>query len=301
LFRFCNELGTRKYISDKMLSMPDDSFYLVLSSLAASAANKHVDWYRAKGLLQSFHGVGALADWMGGDKVSLMDSLHHYHQNASKGLDDFSKSLLINLPGTDLENETFHAGRVTPVVHYCMGGLAMNTEGQVLRQNGKPLSGLFAAGEVTGNLHGDNRLGGNSLLECTVYGRIIGNSTSISHEISRSGLTLKGESDVVVSNGLLLKSSAKQGSATREITITELEQHNTEEDCWVSVNGRVFDLTEFALIHPGGTHNIQRHAGKDGTQVFTAVHGPEVMDRHSMSSLQVGVLAAKESPPSYDL
>ncbi|CAI4219288.1 unnamed protein product [Parascedosporium putredinis] len=66
-------------------------------------------------------------------------------------------------------------GRITPVVHFTMGGVAFDARARVLAATlDKPIPGLFAAGEVTGGLHGDNRLGGSSLLECVVYGRIAG-------------------------------------------------------------------------------------------------------------------------------
>lgn len=61
---------------------------------------------------------------------------------------------------------------ITPVVHYSMGGLKMNKESQVVGTNGQPIKGLYAAGEVMGGVHGKNRLGGNSLLDCVVFGRV---------------------------------------------------------------------------------------------------------------------------------
>jgi hypothetical protein len=57
------------------------------------------------------------------------------------------------------------AGRVTPVVHYSMGGLAVDDGGRVLTEEGGVVAGLWAAGEVMGGLHGKNRLGGNALTE----------------------------------------------------------------------------------------------------------------------------------------
>ncbi len=68
--------------------------------------------------------------------------------------------------------------QVTPSVHYCMGGLAFSERAEVLDTAQQPIPGLFAAGEVTGGLHGANRLGGNSLLECVVFGRIAGENAS---------------------------------------------------------------------------------------------------------------------------
>jgi len=69
-------------------------------------------------------------------------------------------------------------GRVTPIVHFTMGGAVFNERAQVLAselgEEERPIGGLWAAGEITGGIHGDNRLGGSSLLECVVFGRIAG-------------------------------------------------------------------------------------------------------------------------------
>lgn len=67
--------------------------------------------------------------------------------------------------------DIIHVMQVTPVIHYTMGGVRFNVEGQVLDKDGKVIPNLYAAGEVTGGLHGKNRLAGNSLLECIIYGR----------------------------------------------------------------------------------------------------------------------------------
>lgn len=283
--RFCNELGTRKYISETMLAMPDnDVFYLVLGSSARLAAAKHVNWYEAKGLMQTLDGIDALAEYMHVSKDVLRDSLRRYEEAASqKKVDEYNKSVFVNAPGTDLQNEVFCAGRVTPVIHYCMGGLAMNPRGQVLKSNGRTvIPGLFAAGEVTGGLHGDNRLGGNSLLECTVFGRIIGEDTPIASRSMADDTIVKAEG---------MGDSQAAVSTTREVTLSELEKHNTANDCWVAIDGRIFDLTDFAKIHPGGSDMIQKFAGKDGSQIFDAVHAPEVLDSPLARRYQVGVLA----------
>jgi len=71
--------------------------------------------------------------------------------------------------------DEFWVAIVTPVLHFCMGGVEIDHESQVLGGSGKaPVPGLFAAGEVAGGVHGANRLGGSSLLGCVVYGRVAG-------------------------------------------------------------------------------------------------------------------------------
>merc|ERR1719190_73622 len=75
------------------------------------------------------------------------------------------------ISGSQVATEPFYVAIITPVIHYCMGGSEVNAKGQVMGQNG-PIPGLYAAGEVAGGVHGNNRLGGNSLLDCVVFGRV---------------------------------------------------------------------------------------------------------------------------------
>merc|ERR1712039_162343 len=67
--------------------------------------------------------------------------------------------------------EPYYVAIITPVIHYCMGGSEVNAKGEVMGQSA-PIKGLYAAGEVAGGVHGNNRLGGNSLLDCVVFGRV---------------------------------------------------------------------------------------------------------------------------------
>jgi len=70
--------------------------------------------------------------------------------------------------------EPFYVAIITPVIHYCMGGLEIDVDSAVVGGDGKAIPGLYAAGEVAGGVHGNNRLGGNSLLDCVVFGRVAG-------------------------------------------------------------------------------------------------------------------------------
>merc|ERR1719387_1756545 len=77
------------------------------------------------------------------------------------------------IPGSAVKTEPFYVAIITPVIHYCMGGLEIDVDSAVISNStGKPIPGLYAAGEVAGGVHGNNRLGGNSLLDCVVFGRV---------------------------------------------------------------------------------------------------------------------------------
>merc|ERR1712072_360187 len=78
------------------------------------------------------------------------------------------------IPGDKVASEPFYVAIITPVIHYCMGGLEVDVNSMCIDAMGKAIPGLYAAGEVAGGVHGNNRLGGNSLLDCVVFGRVAG-------------------------------------------------------------------------------------------------------------------------------
>jgi len=279
--RFCNELGTRAYVVDKMFGHDPQyaktktwnvdteipTFSLVLSASAAEGAQKHVDHYLNKGLLTRIDGLDALANWMKLPVAKVKASLLEYQRDAKKGKDAWGKVTFNGVPQKDLSSEVFYAGKITPVLHYCMGGLTIDKDGNVLNENNEIIPGLHAAGEVSGGVHGDNRLGGNSLLECTVFGTIVGKKIPIRPRNS------------IQSNNLQQGGGAADKPAElRNISTDELQQHNTGDDCWVSIHGLVYDLTDFVDEHPAGPESITELAGKDGTEEFQAVHGENILE-----------------------
>jgi len=279
--RFCNELGTRAYVVDKMFGHDPQyaktktwnvdteipTFSLVLSASAAEGAQKHVDHYLNKGLLTRIEGLDALANWMKLPVATVKASLLEYQRDAKKGKDAWGKVTFNGVPQKDLSSEVFYAGTVTPVLHYCMGGLTIDKDGNVLNESKEIIPGLHAAGEVSGGVHGDNRLGGNSLLECTVFGTIVGKKIPIKPRNS------------IQSNNLQQGGGAVDKPAElRNISTDELQQHSTEDDCWVSIHGLVYDLTDFVDEHPAGPESITELAGKDGTEEFQAVHGENILE-----------------------
>lgn len=278
--RFCNELGTRSYVTNKMLEhnanfaktgtwkKEDDvpTFHLVISSSAAADGKKHVDLYTHKGLLTKVEGLDALAAKMNITKSRIEASLTSYQKSADAGVDEFGKVSFQGCPAKDLSKETFFVGKVTPVLHYCMGGIKIDREGNVLKEDGTPILGLHAAGEVTGGVHGNNRLGGNSLLECTVFGTIVGQKIPVNKNAATTTSVSLGQA------------ISKDTLPLPTISLEELAKHNTEKDIWVAIHGVVYDFTDFAHEHPAGFDSIFDLAGKDGTEAFSAVHNQGMLE-----------------------
>jgi len=178
--RFTDELGTRQAVVDAMLKAARDTggprnFHLVLNGKSAAMADRHVTLYSKKKLLTKVTGgVQALAGYLGVDEKLLGKTFNEYNAAAELGQDAFGRT---NFPHGHWPvelTEDFFVGVVTPVIHYTMGGIAIDTDGRVLDEAGRPLPGLYAAGEASGGVHGNNRLAGNSLLECTVFGHHVG-------------------------------------------------------------------------------------------------------------------------------
>lgn len=149
----------------------------------AEEAKEHLSFYLFKGLLVEAQGLAEVAAWMvegrqdaseAAMESTLLATVEAYNLAADEGGDPFGKTVFPNAP-VNL-NGGFFVGRVCPVLHYCMGGLRIDEHGCVLRADGSRVEGLYAAGEVTGGIHGANRLGGNSLLDCVVFGSLVGDN-----------------------------------------------------------------------------------------------------------------------------
>jgi len=107
------------------------------------------------------------------DYNTLEKTINSYNEAFEKKLDEFNKT---TFPYKFNLNDTIYSMIIAPSIHYTMGGLKINNKAEVLNVNNETIKGLYGAGEVTGGVHGGNRLGGNSLSECGVYGRISADS-----------------------------------------------------------------------------------------------------------------------------
>ncbi|KAK0642628.1 Fumarate reductase 1 [Lasiodiplodia hormozganensis] len=175
--RFANELETRQHVTDKIMEAQPEvvdgvklwDVKIVMDEGAYEAAKSHVGFYLFKGLMQKT----TVAELGGKDAVKEVQAFADYAAGKAQdpqGRKDFGHWKLKDVA----PDSVVYVGRVTPVVHFTMGGVVINDKAEVLNKEGKPIRGVWAAGEVSGGIHGANRLGGSSLLECVVFGRIAG-------------------------------------------------------------------------------------------------------------------------------
>lgn len=184
---------------------------------------------------------------------------------------------------------------MTPVLHYTMGGLEIDPESRVIDKSGKPIPGLFAAGEVAGGVHGANRLGGSSLLGCVVFGRVSGDSAAAyllqatSAAVQKAGGRLGAlaghvsgsPTPAAVSTPDSASATPVGKSTSGEYTLAEVAKHNQKDDIWVVIDGQVLDVTKFLPDHPGGEKAILLYAGRDATEEFNMLHDPKVIPRYA--------------------
>jgi len=174
--RFCNELGRRDYVTNEMWKRGKGPYRLVLNSKASASIAWHCKHYAGRGLMKHFKSGDELAKEMGIPASTLKSTFDKYNAVAQNKNDPWGKKFFDAMPYSMDDN--FNVAIITPVLHYCMGGLHADTNSQVISSSGSPIQGLYAAGEVVGGVHGEQRLGGSSLLDCVVFGRVAGRSVS---------------------------------------------------------------------------------------------------------------------------
>jgi cytochrome b involved in lipid metabolism len=148
-------------------------YRLVLNSAAGKEIEWHCKHYMGRNLMKFFKNGAELAAEMKVDIKVLEDTFNKYNGYSQNKNDPFGKKYFHNMPFNI--NDSFWVSIVTPVVHYCMGGVEITPSSEIKGPSGT-IPGLFGAGELCGGVHGANRLGGSSLLGCVVFGRVSGNS-----------------------------------------------------------------------------------------------------------------------------
>jgi fumarate reductase flavoprotein subunit len=168
--RFVNEITTRDKASAAILQQKGQSAFMIFDE-GIRKSLKQIDGYFHLELVQEGATPEALAAKIGVPGDALKATLEAYNKAVETKNDGEFKRPDMPRP---VKTPKFYAIEIAPGVHYTMGGLKINSETQVINKDGKPVPGFFAAGEVTGGIHGTNRLGGNSISETITFGRIAG-------------------------------------------------------------------------------------------------------------------------------
>ena len=172
--RFIDEVGTRDVVSAAEIAQPGSYSWLVVDQAMADASSV-IQGYIKKGYTAEGATYEELAKAIGVDEATFAETMNNWNQCvADKSDAEFGRTSFAN----PLDTAPYYAIKVTAGVHHTMGGLTINTNTEVLDTNGNVVPGLFAAGEITGGVHGANRLGGNAVADFTVFGRIAGQAAS---------------------------------------------------------------------------------------------------------------------------
>ena len=169
--RFVNELDTRKNVTNAINALPEKSAYLIYDSGVRESVPA-INFYDHVGLVKHGNSLADLAQNVGIDPDKLRSTVASWNEAVAAGHDsNFGRD-----SGMDrtLDHGGYEAIHIAPAVHYTMGGLKIDAKSRVLTDAGAPIAGLFAGGEVAGGLHGNNRIGGNSIAETVVFGRQAG-------------------------------------------------------------------------------------------------------------------------------
>ncbi len=174
--RFIDEVGTRDVVSAAEIAQPGSFSWLIVDQKMADASTV-IQGYIKRGtdFCHTADSYEALAEEIGIPADAFAATMNDWNQKvAAKADPDFGRVSFAN----PLDTAPFYAIKVTAGVHHTMGGVRINESTQVLRADGTAITGLFAAGEVTGGVHGANRLGGNAVADIIVFGRIAGQSAA---------------------------------------------------------------------------------------------------------------------------
>lgn len=168
--RFFDEMSTRDKVSAAELEQPGGFAWCVFDQQVYDA-NTAIAKYEKSGLVQKGGSVAELAEAIEVDAAALQATIDAYNAITTDGAaDEFGRT-----EGCIAFAEgAMYAIKVAPGIHHEMGGVKINEKCEALDASGNPIAGLYAAGEVTGGIHGDNRIGGNAVCDIIVFGKNVG-------------------------------------------------------------------------------------------------------------------------------
>jgi len=179
--RFVDEGERRDVMTQALMEQEDGFMWIIVDKHSYPTGdtknnfNESIDELIAQDRAFKGDTLEELAEQIGVDPSNLVKAVEEFNKAVEKGgSDEFGRTLFAD----KIDTAPFYAGARVPTVHHTMGGIEINTSAQVLDKDGNVIPGLYAAGEVTGGIHGTNRLGGNALADIAVFGKIAGESAA---------------------------------------------------------------------------------------------------------------------------
>ena len=175
--RFVREDGARDVLSQAILDQKGSYAYSIVDDDFEIFADdrSYLEGLVLMGYVEKANSIDELAQLIDIDADILINTIDQYNQSVASQSDCLGRETLINA----IDKPPFYANMKKPTIHHTLGGIEINEMAQVLNQDKQPINGLFAAGEVTGGIHGANRLGGNSFPDMIVFGRIAGKNAAL--------------------------------------------------------------------------------------------------------------------------
>lgn len=178
--RFINEDARRDVLRDAMLAQPEMIAWTIVDAdgfeLQKNSKGPENEAARKEGTLKIANTIEELAGLMNVKPAVLKETIDAYNKAVDTKKDPMGRapSMLVN----KIIKAPFYAGQVTMKRHHTMGGVVINTNAEVIDRDGKVIPSLWAAGEITGVVHGTNRVGGNAMADIFTYGRVAGQSAA---------------------------------------------------------------------------------------------------------------------------
>jgi fumarate reductase flavoprotein subunit len=169
--RFVAEDGRRDVMCNAILEQEGGFYWMIHDSKNIDPKSPEAENYIKGGYLYRAETLEELADLIDIPKENLVATVDQYNKSVETGVDELAGRKLLNV--TINEGPYFAAKRV-PSAHHTMGGVEIDSEAHAIYKDGSIVEGLYAAGEVTGGIHGGNRVGGNAVDDTVVFGRIAG-------------------------------------------------------------------------------------------------------------------------------
>ncbi len=280
--RFVDELETRDVVSAAILEQTDGQCYLVFDQ-AVRDSLAAIESYIKAGIVTEADTPEELGQAIGIDGAALGETLAAYAGYQAAGNDEEFGRESMELP---LDQPKYYAALCAPAIHHTMGGVKINTNCEVMNEEGNVIPGLFAAGEVTGGVHGANRLGGNAVTDIVVFGRIAGTAAE-DYVAANGGHT---EAEITAAAGGQTAAPEVQGNYKDGVYTGTGKGNNGDITVEVTVEGG--NIVSVALTEHGETEGIYEAAEKNVVESIIKTQSAEVDAVSGATNTSKGIMEA---------